>query len=61
MLFGEVTLTKKANIDKYGYSDYEIGFDDSQSESNDSESESVFNSVFMNLDICIFLVLYLHF
>ena len=27
MLFGEVTLTKKASIDKYGYSDYEIGFD----------------------------------
>ena len=26
-LFGEVTLTKNADIDKYGYSDYEIGFD----------------------------------
>ena len=25
-LFGAVTLTKNANIDKYGYSGYEIGF-----------------------------------
>ena len=32
---------------------------DSLSES-DSESESDFSSVFMNLDICIFLILYLH-
>ena len=26
-LFGAVTLTKTANIDKYGYSGYGIGFD----------------------------------
>ena len=26
-LFGEVTLTKNADIDKYGYSGYGIGFD----------------------------------
>ena len=26
-LFGAVTLTKNADIDKYGYSDYGIGFD----------------------------------
>ena len=26
-LFGAVTLTKTADIDKYGYSGYEIGFD----------------------------------
>ena len=26
-LFGAVTLTKNVNIDKYGYSDYRIGFD----------------------------------
>ena len=26
-LFGSVTLTKNANIDKYGYSDYGIGLD----------------------------------
>ena len=26
-LFGAVTLTKNADIDKYGYSGYEIGFD----------------------------------
>ena len=26
-LFGAVTLTKKADIDKYGYSGYGIGFD----------------------------------
>ena len=26
-LFGAVTLTKNADIDKYGYSAYEIGFD----------------------------------
>ena len=26
-LFGAVTLTKNAGIDKYGYSDYGIGFD----------------------------------
>ena len=26
-LFGAVTLTKNANIDKYGYSGYGIGFD----------------------------------
>ena len=26
-LFGEVTLTKNADIDQYGYSDYGIGFD----------------------------------
>ena len=32
---------------------------DSASES-DSESESDFSSVFMNLDICIFFILYLH-
>ena len=32
---------------------------DSASESN-SESESDFSSVFMNLDICIFFLLYLH-
>ena len=32
---------------------------DSSSEFN-SESESDFSSVFMNLDICIFLILYLH-
>ena len=31
----------------------------SASESN-SESESDFSSVFMNLDICIFFILYLH-
>ena len=30
----------------------------SESESDDSESD--FNSVFMNLDICIFFTLYLH-
>ena len=34
-------------------------FDYSSSESN-SESESDFSSVFINLDICIFFVLYLH-
>ena len=34
-------------------------FDYSSSESN-SESESDFSSVFMNLDICIFFILYLH-
>ena len=33
-------------------------FDSSSSESN-SESESDFSSVFMNLDICIFFILYL--
>ena len=32
---------------------------DSSSESN-SESESDFSSAFMNLDICIFFILYLH-
>ena len=26
-LFGAVTLTRNADIDKYGYSGYEIGFD----------------------------------
>ena len=26
-LFGSVTLSKNADIDKYGYSSYEIGFD----------------------------------
>ena len=26
-LFGAVTLTKNADIDRYGYSDYETGFD----------------------------------
>ena len=26
-MFGAVTLTKNAGIDKYGYSDYGIGFD----------------------------------
>ena len=26
-LFGSVTLSKNADIDKYGYSGYEIGFD----------------------------------
>ena len=26
-LFGAVTLTKNADVDKYGYSGYEIGFD----------------------------------
>ena len=26
-MFGAVTLTKTADIDKYGYSGYEIGFD----------------------------------
>ena len=26
-LFGAVTLTKNADIDKYGYYDYGIGFD----------------------------------
>ena len=26
-MFGAVTLTKNADIDKYGYSCYEIGFD----------------------------------
>ena len=34
-------------------------FDYSSSESN-SESESDFSSVFINLDICIFFILYLH-
>ena len=34
-------------------------FDYSSSESN-SESESDFSSVFMNLDICVFFILYLH-
>ena len=34
-------------------------FDYSSSESN-SESESDFRSVFINLDICIFFILYLH-
>ena len=32
---------------------------DSSSESN-SESESDYSSAFMNLDICIFFILYLH-
>ena len=26
-MFGAVTLTKNADIDKYGYSGYRIGFD----------------------------------
>ena len=26
-MFGAVTLTKNADIDKYGYSEYRIGFD----------------------------------
>ena len=26
-IFGSVTLSKNADIDKYGYSGYEIGFD----------------------------------
>ena len=26
-MFGPVRLTKKANIDRYGYSGYQIGFD----------------------------------
>ena len=34
-------------------------FNYSSSESN-SESESDFSSVFINLDICIFFILYLH-
>ena len=33
-------------------------FSESKSESDDSESD--FNSVFINLDVCIFLTLYLH-
>ena len=33
-------------------------FSDSKSESDDSESD--FNSVFINLDVCIFLALNLH-
>ena len=33
-------------------------FSESKSESDDSESD--FNSVFMNLDICVFFTLYLH-
>ena len=32
---------------------------DSSSESN-SESESDFSAVFLNLDVCIFFILYLH-
>ena len=33
----------------------------SESDSNsESESESDFSSVFMNLDICVFFILYLH-
>ena len=30
-LFGAVTLTKHVNIDKYGYSGYDIGFDRKES------------------------------
>ena len=30
------------------------------SESKSDDSESDFNSVFMNLDICVFFILYLH-
>ena len=33
-------------------------FSESKSKSDDSESD--FNSVFINLDVCIFFILYLH-
>ena len=39
-------------------STFDLIFSDSESESDDSESD--YNSVFMNLDICIFLALYFH-
>ena len=35
-------------------------FDYSSESYSESESESDFSSVFMNLDICIFFILYLH-
>ena len=40
-------------------SNFDPTFSESKSESDDSESD--FSSVFMNLDICIFFTLYLHF
>ena len=39
-------------------STFDLIFSDSESESDDSESD--YNTVFMNLDICIFLALYFH-
>ena len=39
-------------------STFALIFSESKSESDDSESD--FNSVFMNLDICVFFILYLH-
>ena len=36
-------------------------FDSASESSSESESESDFSSVFMNLDICIFSILYLHY
>ena len=35
-------------------------FSESKSDESESESESDFSSVFINLDFCIFLALYLH-
>ena len=35
-------------------------FDSAFESDSDSKSESDFSSVFMNLDICIFFILYLH-
>ena len=39
-------------------SNFDPTFSDSKSESDDSESD--FNSVFINLRICVFFILYLH-
>ena len=44
----------KSESDDSESDDSEAESDDSESVSDDSESKSDFNSVFMNLDICIF-------
>ena len=40
--------------------DFDSASESSPNSESDSESESDFSSAFMNLDVCIFFILYLH-
>ena len=55
-LFGAVTLTKNANIDKYGYSDYVIGFDRKTSFSISSNGFDQ-NVIILGLDMSLLFIL----
>ena len=58
MFYSESLSERESNFAINPALNFHPAFSESKSESHDSESD--FSSVFMNLDICIFFILYLH-